>query len=109
MNELKTQIEVDKLNEFYKGNIISLDTTFIDNEGIKGFSSVALIPVIQLHSDTRNIKDLFYTAYGKSVEKAKAINSNIIFIMCNNEDLSKQLIKKENFKELDFKILFKEI
>ena len=108
MKELKTQEELQGILDFYKEKIISVDTSYTENEkGISGFSSVGLIPVIQLHSDLRNIKDLFYTAYGKALEKLG--NGNMILVMCNNEELEDQLKKREGFTDLGFKILEKEV
>jgi len=109
MQELKTKEDLDKIVGLYDDILIGTDISFVDNEGVKGFSNVALIPVIQLHSDVRNIKDLFYTALGKAIGKAKSVNSSLVFVMCNNDELSEQLQKKENFKELGFKILFREV
>ena len=110
MKEIKAQEELKKVLDFYGEDILSANTSFVEKDSeAKGFSSVDLIPVIQLHSDTRNIKDLFYVAYGKAIEKAKFAKTNKIFIMCNNSDLSEQLKEREGFEILDFTILVKRL
>ena len=109
MTELKSQEQLNKIIDFYGGDILGLDTSFVEDETIKGFSSVDLIPVIQLHSDIRNIKGLFYTALGKAITKAKQVGSRSIFVLCNNPDLSEQLKKREGFRELGFTILTKKV
>lgn len=109
LKEIKTREEISKIQEFYGDDILSVDTTFVDEGEIKGFSSVKNIPVIQLHTDNRHIKELFYSAYGKAIAKAKSLGSDTIFVMCNNKDLAEQLKNREGFQELGFQILSKEV
>lgn len=106
MKQVKTNEEINRIAEFYGNGFIGNNVSYVEDSGeIKGFSSVGMVPVIQIHSDARNVKDLFYTAYGKALSVAQ----KEIFVLCNNDELAEQLKKREGFKELDFKILIKEV
>ena len=106
MKQVKTNEEIKKIAEFYGNGFIGNSISYVEENGeIKGFSSVGMVPVIQIHSDVRNVKDLFYAAYGKALSVAQ----KEIFVLCNNTELAEQLKKREGFKELNFKILIKEV
>lgn len=106
MKEVKTNEEIKRIADFYGNGFIGNSVSYAEENGeIKGFSSVGMVPVIQVHSDARNVKDLFYIAYGKALGAAQ----KEIFVLCNNDELAEQLKKREGFKELNFKILIKEV